>query len=437
MAIAWALEHSKFFTMGCDDLTIVTDHSPLYQLLGDKCLDEIANFRLFRLKQRTLPWKFTMKWLPGKSNVSADALSRFPVGDEDAEVNQVNSYVLEISPILGTNGDRVEYSLLESIASNFSINFAITWKMVQDKTQVELSDLFALIQNGITDMPDHLMDYNEYRRKLYISDGVIMYDDRILVPPSLRKDVLASLHSAHQGVTGMILNAQNTVFWPGITVDISFERAKCRTCNKIAPSQAKLPPVEPLIPTTPFEAIVSDYFELEGFLYLVLADRLSGWPEVYHIKVNSKNSGSSGLIKLLRRFFATFGVPSEISSDRGPEYASKMTQEFLSVWGVTHRLSSAYLPQSNGRAEVAVKSMKRLLRENISLNGDLNTNSFLRAILMYRNTPDPICKLSPSQIVFGRSFPDSLPRLDKTKNIFSEKIFRPEWRASEAIFFND
>ena len=50
-----------------------------------------------------------------------------------------------------------------------------------------------------------------------------VYDDRILVPPSLRKDVLVSLHSAHQGVTGMILNAQNTFFWPGITVDISFE----------------------------------------------------------------------------------------------------------------------------------------------------------------------------------------------------------------------
>ena len=51
------------------------------------------------------------------------------------------------------------------------------------------------------------------------------------------------------------------------------------------------------------------------------------------------------------------------------------------------RVSSAYNPQSNGRAELAVKTAKRLLRENISLSGDLNTDSTARALLQYRNTP--------------------------------------------------
>ena len=77
------------------------------------------------------------------------------------------------------------------------------------------------------------------------------------------------------------------------------------------------------------------------------------------------------------------------------------TQQFFTTWGVKHRVSSAYFPQSNGRAEVAVKAAKRLLMANVSPSGDLNDDSFLRALLQLRNTPDPDCDMSPAEIVFG------------------------------------
>ena len=75
LAIAWGLENTRYFTQGCNDLVVVTDHKPLTKLFGDRTLDEISNTRLFRLKQRTLPWKFEVAYLPGKSNAAADALS--------------------------------------------------------------------------------------------------------------------------------------------------------------------------------------------------------------------------------------------------------------------------------------------------------------------------------------------------------------------------
>ena len=58
----------------------------------------------------------------------------------------------------------------------------------------------------------------------------------------------------------------------------------------------------------------------------------------------------------------------------------------MSDYGVQHRLSSVAFPHSNQRAELAVKSMKRLLRENIGMDGKLNTDSFQRAVMQYRNT---------------------------------------------------
>ena len=60
--------------------------------------------------------------------------------------------------------------------------------------------------------------------------------------------------------------------------------------------------------------------------------------------------------------------------------------------------------ESNGRAELAFKATKRLLNGNVGSNEVLNTDELLRAMLTLRNTPDPDCRLSAVQILFGRNF---------------------------------
>ena len=94
---------------------------------------------------------------------------------------------------------------------------------------------------------------------------------------------------------------------------------------------------------------------------MVIADRLSGWPEVTQIKVSSSESGTAGLCKALRKVFVNFGVASDISTDGASEFTSHAAKEFFKTWGVKHILFSSYFPSSNGRAELAVKSTKRLL----------------------------------------------------------------------------
>ena len=103
--------------------------------------------------------------------------------------------------------------------------------------------------------------------------------------------------------------------------------------------------------------------------------------------------------------FTTFWVPNSLSSDGGPEFSASATEQFLSLWGVQHRESTAYHPQSNGRAEVAVKKAKRLLKTCIGPNGSLNNDQFMMGMLQLRNTPDPDCKLSPAQIIVLQASP--------------------------------
>ena len=159
-------------------------------------------------------------------------------------------------------------------------------------------------------------------------------------------------------------------------------------------------------------------------------DRLSGFTEVFFTPAGTTRSGARGLISCLREWFRTFGVPEQLSSDGGTEFTADATREFLKKWGVSHRISSAYHPQSNGRAEVAVKAAKRMLRTNVT-SGTLNTDKFLLAMLQLRNTPDPDCGISPAEIVFGRRLRDNLKFSSYTNRCSYSGRWQQAWTAKE------
>lgn len=449
LAIVWALEHSRYFTQGCKNLLVLTDHKPLVKLFGDRTLDEIANPRLFRLKQRSLLWRFKVQHKPGKLHVAPDAMSRHPVGlshdDPDITCSEVLAGICMADEECVVAGINVGNEL-----------HAVTWERVVEETKKDstMMKLAHFVEFGFPenkqDLPPELHEFWTIRAYLYMLDKVVMrcdYDklpqlndsdiltenyrvdlSRIIVPPVLRPEVLKVLHSAHQGVTAMNERAKTVVFWPGITKDIQQTRESCSSCNLVAPSNPRLPPIEPYIPKVPFESIVCDYFHYKGWYYFVAADRLSGWTEQQRIRVGTTESGATGLCNALRRLFVTFGVPVELSSDGGPEFASRVTESFLKRWGVRHRTSSAYHPSSNGRAELAVKSTKRLLMENVGPNGCLENDRMVRALLTQRNTPDPGCKLSPAQILLGRNLKDSLPFIRKDVMSYNNPQISNLWR---------
>ena len=90
--------------------------------------------------------------------------------------------------------------------------------------------------------------------------------------------------------------------------------------------------------------------------------------------------------------------------------------------GCTHRVSSARYPQSNGRAELSIKTAKRLIYDNTK-HGSLDTDSFVRALLQHRNTPLQEIGHSPAELLYGRPLRDHLPHPVDMANI------RLEWLA--------
>ena len=303
--VVWALEKTRHYTLGNPRLIVATDHKPLLKLFGDKRFGDIANPRLARLKEGTLRWEFSMVHIPGKLNFGPDALSRQAMtaglvgvlhrerpSEEDQET------VEELEAVL----------VAETMARLPSL---VSWEDVRahmEKDQ-QLSELADQVRQGFP--PDRklvtqgLREFWRCRDELSLVENVVLYKGRVVVPKSLRNMVLETLHSAHQGVYGMLLRADKSVWWPGMAADVRQVRAQCSTCDEVAPSQPQGMPVEPESPVHPFQSIFADHFSLRGRNYLVIVDRFSGWPSVSFC--GASTGSSRKVTEVLREFLGGMG----------------------------------------------------------------------------------------------------------------------------------
>ena len=216
---------------------------------------------------------------------------------------------------------------------------------------------------------------------------------------------MEALHEGHQGINAILGNARQRLFWPGMDSQLRLQKLQCDKCNERAPSLQKEPMADPPQPEFPFQMVVADFFYMVGKTYLIYADRYSGWVNVTSMNITK----ASAVITKMRKWFINFGVPEEVGSDGGPPFTSTEYEQFLKTWGVKSRISSAYYPQSNGRAELAVKAAKRILTSNISASGKLNVDSAARALLLHRNSPVYDIGESPASMLFGHTLRDHLP----------------------------
>ena len=214
-------------------------------------------------------------------------------------------------------------SQLASTATSALKTVAITWDRVRLATTSD-QDMAALLHTIVRgfpqfrhELPTTLQEYYQFRNHLYTVDGVILYKDRIVLPPSLRPHILATLYSADQGVTSMTAQAESTIFWTGITPANASLRANCGHCNRMAPSEPSAPAFPPVPSTHPFQCICADFFTHKGMHYLVVVDRYSNWPII-----ERAHEGSKVLIDSLRQLFATFGIPDECATNGGPEFTA-------------------------------------------------------------------------------------------------------------------
>ena len=122
--------------------------------------------------------------------------------------------------------------------------------------------------------PTLLRPYWENRAHLTIVDDLLLCDERIVIPRSMRLDVLDRIHTGHLGITKCRARARTLVWWPGLSTQIENMVANCSTCAKDRP-EPKEPLMSASFPSRPWERLATDLFELEGKVYLIVVDYYS------------------------------------------------------------------------------------------------------------------------------------------------------------------
>ncbi|GJW53957.1 reverse transcriptase domain-containing protein [Tanacetum coccineum] len=97
---------------------------------------------------------------------------------------------------------------------------------------------------------------------------------------------------------------------------------------------------------------------------LVAVDYLSKWVEAKALPTNDARV----VVKFLKSLFSRFGAPRAIISDRGTHFCNDKFDKVMSKYGVTHRLSTPYHPQTSGQVEVTNRGLKRILERTVGEN---------------------------------------------------------------------
>ena len=109
---------------------------------------------------------------------------------------------------------------------------------------------------------------------------------------------------------------------------------------------------------------------------------------------------SQTCIEALKGQFSRHGIPEKLRSDNGTQFSSSGFTSFCRDYGVQHETSSPHYPQSNGAAERAIQTVKRLWSKGADKH---------LALLDYRTTPLASCGLSPAQLCMSRRPRNLLP----------------------------
>ena len=185
------------------------------------------------------------------------------------------------------------------------------------------------------------------------------------------------LHHGHQGITRTLQNARQNVYWHGIMRNVEEMCSRCQECQKLRPSTQKEILKADDLPKNPFDVVSADLFYVGKKVYMVYADRLSGYPL---ITMWNKDPNTSQVIKVLQQYFSLFGKPLKFNFDGGSQFDSMEIRNFLNECGIDHGQSSPYNPQSNGHMERNVKIVKEFLMKT---GHDINSKNFWVALYKF------------------------------------------------------
>ena len=388
LAIVWSCKKVDQYIYGRDIVHIESDHKPL-QAVFKKSIHQSPR-RLQRMRMALQNYSFDIKYKKGRLMFIADALSRAYRKTTDAAEHD-SSKVRSLQEVNHEDGI--------SVAPKRILEFK-----KETATDPEMQKLVKIIRAGWPTSrkacPRDVTPYYDSRSELVEDKDLVYRGERLVVPSNMRLDMLKQIHRSHIGIGGCRRRAREVLYWPRMNAEVKSYVAKCSVCQSYQPEQCKEEMRAHEMPTRPWSKIGADLFELGHHNFLMMVDCWSSYFEVQELH----RTTSSSVINAFKVQFARHGIPDTLVTDNRTQFTSAEFEAFATKWDFTHSTPSPHYPQSNGKAENAVKTCKVLLKKAKADNTDP-----LLALLDWRNTPTEGMGTSPAQRLMGRRTRTLLP----------------------------
>ena len=269
------------------------------------------------------------------------------------------------------------------------------------------------------EVPTCFHPYFLVRDELSAQDGLIFRGQRCGIPLSLGTKIKEKLHGVHTGIQSCLRRASETVYWPGMNSDLTDLISKCDICSSYQSHQAREPFISHEVADRPWQNIGTDH----------LLDYYSSYFEIDRLETKT----AKGIAKILRKQFSLHGITNQLISDNMP-FSSQEFREFAASYEFEVITSSPDYPQSNGKAENAIKTVKSIMRKA----KQAGTDPYL-FLLDWRNTPSEGMSSSPTQRLFGRRTRTLLLTTNyllkpKVQEDVKEKLFKQ--KSKQAKYYN-
>lgn len=359
LAIVWATIVFRPYIYGVH-FEIVTDHNPLIGLRQSKNLTG----RQARWYTRLDELDYDIRYRKGALNGNADALSRVPV------------YFTSVSS-----------RLRESVISG-------------QQHDDQCSGIVRAKENG--QFHKSLQVSNNLFNNISVVDGVVYFQEKLLVPKDLRDSVLNEFHcnNGHRNFLVSLASLQRSPFWwPFMRQDLDLYIKACLKCQVCKTYGKITTPMQELPKTGAFDTVAIDIVgplpTSRGYSHILsIQDHFTKWVELVPMTSISAEAVSTAFIK---HWVYRLGPPVCLHSDRGAQFESDVLAEVCKIFNIQKSRTTAYHPQGNGILE----RFHRFLKDQIRIFGGQWVDALPHIRFMYNITPHSSTGASPWEIVFG------------------------------------